>query len=77
MAAQLDWQVSGNEFRGLVGRTCLGLFDTWPHSGAMRSALAVRGQVSNKPKQVLPTNPLNSLPETCQSIWAAIQPTFV
>jgi len=21
MAAQLDWQVSGNEFRGLVGRT--------------------------------------------------------
>lgn len=27
--------------------------------------------------RVLPANPLNSLPETCQSSWAAIQPTFV
>jgi hypothetical protein len=27
--------------------------------------------------RVRPTNPLNSLPETCPSSWAAIQPTFV
>jgi len=27
--------------------------------------------------RVRPTNPLNSLPETCRSSWAAIQLTFV
>ena len=27
--------------------------------------------------RVRPTNPLNSLPGTCRSSWAAIQPTFV
>lgn len=27
--------------------------------------------------RVRPTNPLDSLPVTCRSIWAATQPTFV
>ena len=39
-------------------------------------------EVSSRPRmslmgRVRPTNPLNSLPETCRSRWAAIQLTFV
>ena len=40
--------------RGFLPR---GLSNTCPQSGAMRSALAVRGQVSNKPKQFRSLNP--------------------
>jgi len=51
-----------------------GLSDTCPNTGAMRSVVASRGQVSNKPKRKLTSTDTNTRRRdfgNCRSTWLA------